>query len=219
MGPPTGDEPLPNIASPTTAAGIEETSVLRLVAAGERDGETRARASTVVLALDPEWEHAEQAIAGLEHQAAAHPELMFYVVSFWDTQQHFGLPQLLGSLNYILSSADAEGFAARDPIVGKNTTIPIQPTQWNAVVGHALSSRGGVVGAMWTPPARHAQRLPQPGRSLGATLLGLRRTATKSSPSLSKPRPARPRLTATQALRASIPYQRFANVRLHRRST
>lgn len=215
--PPLPPPPLPdpvtgpprNIESPTTRQGIAETSLLRLVAAGERQGTTRGRPSTVVLALDPEWEHAEQAIAGLEHYAASNPSLMFYVVSFWDSQAHFGLPELLGGLKYILSSADAEGIAARDPFIGNNTDIPIQPSQWDAVIGHALSGGPGLVGRPLAPVSRTAGIRPKPGRSLGATLLGL---GPRPSP------PPKRTPSTTRALSSTkIPYRRFASARLHRR--
>ena len=218
--PPLPPPPLPdpvttgpprNIESPTSREGIAETSLLRLVAAGERQGTTRGRPSTVVLALDPEWEHAEQAIAGLEHYAAANPSLMFYVVSFWDSQAHFGLPELLGGLKYILSSANAEGVAARDPLIGNNTNIPIQPSQWNTVVEHALSGGPGLVGQALAPISRTAGIRPQPGRSLGATLLGLGPRAHPPTPAQRTP----PRARALSSIQ--IPYRRFASARLHRR--
>ena len=216
--PATDDSPWRNIASPTSREDIQETSLLRLVAAGEREGQTRARASTVVLALDPEWEHAEQAIAGLEHYADAHHELMFYVISFWDTQQHFGLPELLGGLKYILSSANAEGLAARDPFIGNNTDLPIHPSQWDAVIGHARSGAPGLVGRSSSTPRVWSAKA-QPGRSLGATLLGL---GPQSKMLPSKPPKQTPkRKAAARALPSvssmPIPYHRFAAARLHRR--
>ncbi|MCR9165961.1 MAG: hypothetical protein ACE37F_25275 [Nannocystaceae bacterium] len=235
-GPPLPPPPLPepvtddrndppsNIESPSTREGISDTSLLRLVAAGERTGQTRARPNTVVLALDPEWVHAEQAIAGLEHFARLHPELMFYVVSLWDTQQHFGLPELLGGLRYILSSANAEGIAWPTPIVGDtplSTAFAPQPTQWEAVLQHAISGRTAMVG-QGSPHPRALPVQPRPGQSLGATLLGLakapaRSTAPRRAPQPRK-KPAR-RIVSSHGLRGlRLPYDRFANVRLHRRA-
>lgn len=215
--PPDPDPATPlNIASPTSREGIQETSLLRLVAAGEREGQTRARPSTVVLAIDPEWSYAEQAIAGLEHYARAYPQLSFYVVSFWDTQQHFGLPELLGGLKYILSSANAEGIADRNPIIGNNP-FPIQPTQWEATLRHATGSPiQGLVGR-----ADSSRITKTPGRTLGAALLGLGQRHTPKRPKQtvgSHPRPqspSRPRPRVRQ--RPAIPLRRFATARLHRR--
>ena len=202
----------PNIESPTTREGIQETSLLRLVAAGERAGQTRARPSTVVLALDPEWDYAEQAIAGLEHYARQYPQLSFYVVSFWDSQQHFGLPELLGGLKYILSSANAEGIAARDPIIGNNALL-IQPTQWEAVLRHATGAP--VSGLVGRPATQRATTL---GRTLGAQLLGLDQNRAPTNRPKQTPAPRR-RLQDQSRLRQrpAIPLRRFATARLHRR--
>lgn len=202
----------PNIESPTSREGIQETSLLRLVAAGEREGQTRARPSTVVLALDPEWNFAEQAIAGLEHYARQYPQLSFYVISFWDSQQHFGLPELLGGLKYILSSANAEGFAARDPIIGDNA-FPIQPTQWEAVLRHATGAPvSGLVGRPITP------RASTPGRTLGAQLLGLDQNRAPTNRHKQTPAPRRrPQSRSHLRQRPAIPLRRFAAARLHRR--
>lgn len=217
------NEPPNNIESPSTREGISDTSLLRLVAAGERLGQTRARPNTVVLALDPEWVHAEQAIAGLEHFARQHPELMFYVVSFWDTQQHFGLPELLGGLHFILSSANAEGIAWPTPIVGDSplsAPFGLQPTQWEAVLQHATSGRPALVG-QGSPPRRALPIQPRPGQTLGATLLGLAKAPARSTTPRRAPQPRKKparRIVSSQGLRGlRLPYDRFANARLHRR--
>ena len=212
---PDPDTP-PNIASPTSREGIGETSLLRLVAAGEREGQTRARPSTVVLALDPEWSYAEQAIAALEHYAREHPQLSFYVVSFWDTQQHFGLPELLGGLKYILSSANPEGIADRNPIIG-DIPFPIQPTQWESTLRHATGDPDpGLVGRP------HSTGAAAPGRTRGATLLGLgqhRPAPNRPQPTSSAlPRPpSRVHMRTRVRQRPPVPLRRFASARLHRR--
>lgn len=206
LPPPPGTPP--NIESPTTREGIQESSLLRLVAAGEREGQTRARPSAVVLAFDPEWHVAEQVLAALELYAGQHPELSFYAISFWDTQQHFGLPPLLGGdLKYILSSANAEGIADRNPIIGNNA-FPIQPTQWEAVLRHATDGASpGLVGQatfLGTAPRT-------PGLSRAAEILRFNRRP----PLPSQPRAAPRRSFSTK--RPVIPLHRFAMARLHRR--
>ena len=105
--------------------------------------QTRARPSTVVLALDPEWDYAEQAIAGLEHYARQYPQLSFYVVSFWDSQQHFGSFPRTARRSQIHPLVGQRRRHCRSRSHHREQRALIQRlAQWEAVLRHATGAPG-----------------------------------------------------------------------------
>ncbi|MEM7160250.1 MAG: hypothetical protein AAF799_45855 [Myxococcota bacterium] len=137
---------------------LSEFGVRRLMQ-GNIDGVPVAASvrHVVMLAANPSWARLERARADLRIVAQRHPQVQFIEVSLADTQRHFGTPEHLDQVAWILAASGPTGRAFPEPMVRERLSGSAPDAeQWNKVITHA----SGFVGAA---PPRAIPRPKKPG--------------------------------------------------------
>ncbi len=149
----------------------------------------------VLLAMSPFWPHLEQARADMAQIAAGHPGVSFVEVSFADTQRHFGKPNDLAGLMWVLTGTSPDGRAFPSPIARNDPRDePPSVEEWTKLIAHA----SGFVGS---PVVRRMVR-PRRFGDLTRAMLARRRTGQTSARPTARPRrPPRPRRTPPRRAR------------------
>jgi len=109
----------------------------------------------VVLAMSPFWPHLEQARADIAQMAAEHPGVSFVEVSFADTQRHFGKPNDLAGLMWVLAGTSPDGRAFPSPIARNDPRDePPSLEDWTKLIAHASGFVGSPVVRRMVRPRR-----------------------------------------------------------------
>ena len=187
---PQSPEPPPNLMHASTRAELTELGLLRLMEGTSNGAPIRAPVRHhVVLGVHPLWPHLERTRVLMAELARGNPQVSFVEVSFADSQRHFGKPEDLGALAWVLSAAGPDGRVFPSPIVADDPwASPPSADEWRKVIDFA----SGFVGSP-TP-----MRLPRPGRfgDLVRTLASSRKPPkrrARTAPGRSPGRPRRPR--------------------------
>ena len=193
-------EPPPNLWRASTRAELTEIGLTRLMEGTAAGAPIKAPSAHLVLfAHNPAWPRLPEAQAELVRLARRHPRLMFVETSFVDTQRHFGKPEDLYGLTWVLTAAGPDGRVFPEAIVRTDSSDPPPSTeQWLKVIAHA----SGFVGA----PS--VQRIPRP-RRFGDLVIALaarsHSATTRPTSPIAAPRDRRRRRLARGRVRRSGP--------------
>lgn len=201
---PGPEEPPSNLWHASTRAELVEIGLTRLMEGTSGGAPIKApSAHLVLLAHGPTWPGLPEARAELVRLARRFPRLVFVTTSFSDTQRHFGKPEQLDALAWVLTAAAPDGRVFSEPIVAKVLdAAPPSPELWLKAIAHA----SGFVGAptVWRGP--RPQRFGDLVVALASRSRGERPRST-SATTASRPK-ARRRLVLARPLRK-------ANARRH----
>ncbi|MEX1365607.1 MAG: hypothetical protein AB1Z98_20940 [Nannocystaceae bacterium] len=174
----------PNLWTATTREELADLGLMRLMEGTTAGAPIKGPSAHLVLfAYNPAWPGLEQAQADIARLAVEHPRLTFVETSFVDTQRHFGKPEDLYGLIWVLTAAGPDGRVFPEPIARDDPRdAPPTAEQWAKMIAHA----SGFVGA------RTVWRIARPQR-FGDVLVAMAAARRPVSTRPRRPVTARPR--------------------------
>lgn len=187
---PSASPPIPWLAS--TREELSELGVMRMMEGTIAGAPIKGPVPHVVLlAMSPFWPHLEQTRADMAEMAVEHPGVSFVEVSFADTQRHFGKPNDLAGLMWVLAGTSPDGRAFPSPIARNDPRDePPSLEHWTKLIAHASGFVGSPVVRRMVRPRRFgdltramlARRRPGPA-SARPTARRSRRPSPRRTPS------------------------------------